>query len=72
MYRKRIRRQKTLTPLRIKYVQLIAKGWLYKEIAEHYGIQRGSVAGTIYKIFAIAGVHSRSELVVWARANDII
>lgn len=68
----RQKRLRSLTPLRVEYVRLIEKGWTNKQIAKHYCIQHGSVSGALAKIYAIARVHSRSELVVWAKANDII
>lgn len=75
MNRKRLSRQKRmryLTPLRVEYVRLIEKGWTNNQIAEHYCIQHDSVSGTLTKIYTIAGVHNRHDLVKWAKVNGII
>ena len=64
-------RARQLTQKRIEYIELIAKGWTNKAIAEHYGITHGGVSTTIQKIFRFANVQSRQELIQWAYDNDI-
>lgn len=64
-------RARQLTQKRIEYIELIAKGWTNKAIAEHYGITRGGVTSTIQRIYSFADVSSRQELVQWAYDNDI-
>lgn len=53
-----------LSPGEREFLQLLAKGYVYKEIADHMGISTDTVRYYVRTVYEKLHVHSRTEAVV--------
>ena len=62
--------QTRLTPREREVLELLARGYLYKEIADHLGISLSTVRAHLHTVYEKLHVQSRTEAVVKFLGHD--